>query len=236
MSSNQDQTAAQQNFEQEVAEYLAANPDFFERHRDLLADLRLPHESGAAVSLLERQLGVLREQRDDQQQRLQVLIQNAQLNEKLNHVMQSLVLDLLDTCSLHDIVEVVEQRIASDFNADAVAIKFMVTNNAVVQADPQMASWSTAELGLFEKLVNSRHSLCGSFDQQQTAQLFASFAGTIESAALIPLVDEIDGRRNIGLLAIGSEDGQRFRADMGTLFLDYLGKVVARIARRYLGE
>jgi len=46
-----------------VAEYLQTYPDFFERNGPLLAKLRLPHlrDAGATVSLVERQVEVLRE-------------------------------------------------------------------------------------------------------------------------------------------------------------------------------
>ena len=44
-----------------IAEYLLANPDFFTRNSDLLADLQLPHSTGgAATSLIERQVSMLR--------------------------------------------------------------------------------------------------------------------------------------------------------------------------------
>lgn len=49
--------------ENEVADFLRAHPDFFERHLALLSELVVPHSSrGGAVSLLERQVGVLRDQ------------------------------------------------------------------------------------------------------------------------------------------------------------------------------
>ena len=49
--------------ENEVADFLRTHPDFFERHLALLTELVVPHSSrGGAVSLLERQVGVLRDQ------------------------------------------------------------------------------------------------------------------------------------------------------------------------------
>src|ERR1700721_2500481 len=49
-----------------VADFLQTHPDFFERNAALLAKLRLPHlrDMGATVSLVERQVEVLREDFD----------------------------------------------------------------------------------------------------------------------------------------------------------------------------
>ena len=45
----------------QVAEYLSANPDFFSDRDSLLALMTLPHQQGGAVSLVERQVSVLRD-------------------------------------------------------------------------------------------------------------------------------------------------------------------------------
>ena len=57
--------------EETVARYLQLNPDFFERHQPLLARLRLPHaRTGATISLVERQVEVLREKQSGVEQKL----------------------------------------------------------------------------------------------------------------------------------------------------------------------
>jgi hypothetical protein len=49
--------------EEQIAEYLSTHPEFFERHGSVLARLKLPHHQRgtAAISLVERQVLVLRE-------------------------------------------------------------------------------------------------------------------------------------------------------------------------------
>jgi len=44
----------------QVASYLKKHPDFFINRDSLLAEITLPHESGQAISLLERQVKILR--------------------------------------------------------------------------------------------------------------------------------------------------------------------------------
>ncbi len=60
--------------EADVAEYLRSHPDFFERHSGLLLGLKLPHPTGAgAVSLMERQVAVLRQHNADLDRQFQAV-------------------------------------------------------------------------------------------------------------------------------------------------------------------
>lgn len=62
---------AGQSEEERIERYLGLNPDFFERHLPLLARMRLPHmRTGSTVSLVERQVEVLREQKSDADRKL----------------------------------------------------------------------------------------------------------------------------------------------------------------------
>ena len=73
MSIHQDQKIESKDEERGIVRFLRDHPDFFERHPELLADMLLPHETGSAVSLVERQVSVLREQWDDFKKKLQQL-------------------------------------------------------------------------------------------------------------------------------------------------------------------
>ena len=64
-------------------DYLEANLDFFERHSELLSSLRLPHISGDAVSLVERQISILRQKDRKMEYRLEELIEVARINDAL---------------------------------------------------------------------------------------------------------------------------------------------------------
>ena len=66
-----------------VAEYLEQNPGFFEQHADLLSDIKLQHGSGGAISLIERQVAVLREKNQALESNILQLVQIAQDNEVL---------------------------------------------------------------------------------------------------------------------------------------------------------
>jgi len=76
--------------------------------------------------------------------------------------------------------------------------------------------------------------VCGTLKPGQLDALFAAEADDIASAALIPLVESASSRKCYGLLAIGSQDRNRFRADMGTVFLSQLGKILSRVLKKHL--
>src|ERR1043165_6469506 len=76
--------AAVETEEEIVARYLQHNPDFFERHQPLLSRLRLPHaRSGSTISLVERQVEVLREKQAGLEQKLAEFVSVARANDAI---------------------------------------------------------------------------------------------------------------------------------------------------------
>ena len=234
MSSQQDQKIDIKDTERDIVRYLRDHPDFFERHQGLLADMLLPHETGGAISLLERQVSVLREQRDDNKKKLQQLIKTAQKNEQLNNHVNTLILALLDAMSLEEVLEVVRTRLANDFDAEAVVVRLFNTGHPTMTRLPELVDWSEPVLGAFEKVIDGRKPVCGALKPGQLDALFSDQSDNIVSAALIPLVESASSSKCYGMLAIGSPDRNRFRADMGTVFLSQLGKVLTRVLKQHL--
>ena len=232
--SSQDHKAKDKAFEHEIARYLRDHPAFFEDHQDILAGMILSHESGSAVSLIERQVQVLREQKDEQKRKLQTLISTAQNNEKLNNNVNTLILELLDADSLNDILNVIEQRMRADFEADAVVVKLLASGNTILKEHEELTAWQQPALVIGEKVMTARQPVCGSFNTEQMQALFDD--ADIQSAGVVPLVEDENSKNCYGIIAIGSYDPQRFRADMGTLFLSLLGQVLTRILKRHLAE
>lgn len=222
------------SLERDIIKFLETHPDFFERHPELLSGLRLPHESGQAVSLIEKQVSVLREQNSTLKNRLDRLTENAKGNEKLSERINGLILSLLDADSLDAVINIIEQRLSNDFNADAVVIRLFNTGHPAMAAHPEILDWDEPALGAFEKIIAGRKPICGSLKPGQLESLFNDDAGNIGSAALIPLVESDHSTTCYGMLAIGSHDHMRFRSDMGTLFLKHLGDVLARVLRNHL--
>lgn len=222
------------DLEKTVVRFLRDHPDFFEQHTDLLADMTLPHDSGRAVSLIERQVAVLRDQKTELKRRLQQLLQLARSNEDLSVRFNALILELLDAITLDDVLETVHSRLISDFDADAVVIRLFRSGAALNSRRPEFVDWSEPVLGAFEKIIAGRKPVCGHLKHGQLDSLFADQADNIASVALVPLVENGDAKTCHGMLAVGSRDPKRFHPEMGTLFLGYLANVLSRVLKPHL--
>jgi uncharacterized protein YigA (DUF484 family) len=219
-----------------IVRYLRDHPDFFESHQDLLADMILPHDSGQAVSLIERQVSILREQKDHHKAKLKHLIQAAEQNEKVSQKVNALVLDLLDATTLGEILDLIPEALQKSFNIDTVMLRLFKTDHPDIKTHSYVSDWNESVKQAFDKVITNRRPICGHFNPEQLQMLFRDSAEKIHSAALIPLVSDEQDKACIGLLAIGSHDPERFRAEMGTVFLTYLGQVMTRIMRLHLSE
>ena len=94
-----------------VAEYLKNNLDFFNKRPDVLAEVNIPHQHGSAVSLVERQVAVLREQNELSRKRLHELIEIARQNEELARRMHQLALTLMDADDPKDIFNTLYEKL-----------------------------------------------------------------------------------------------------------------------------
>jgi len=216
-----------------IVRYLRNHPDFFERHLDLLADMTLPHNSGT-ISLIERQVQILREQKETNKRKLVTLIQNAQTNERLSEHVNKLILALLDASDLDAVLDILQTRLIKDFEADYVVVRLFDTGHPAMAARPEIVDWSEPVMGAFEKVIKDRRPVCGRLKPGQLESLFNDAAGQVASAALIPLVESESSKTCYGLLAIGSLESERFRADMGTLFLSQIGNILSRVLKQKL--
>src|SRR5688572_27188339 len=104
--------------EDAIADYLQQNPDFFERHAPVLAKLKLPHGRGAAtVSLVDRQVLVLREKNEKLETRLRELIEVARDNDVLASKIHRLACRLLRARTAPALIDALEGSLREDFGA-----------------------------------------------------------------------------------------------------------------------
>ena len=206
--------------EQEVADYLGDNPEFFERHLGLLRELKIPHPTDdRAVSLMERQVMTLRDQVERYRGQLEDLIEVARENERLNRRLHELTLALIETGTLDEVLNTLQDELRAQFDADAVELRLFSASDldqAVNEGEPGPA--------MFRDFMEQGKPKCGELQQEQLAYLFGSQANETGSVALVP----ITGERTMGILAIGSRDASRFHSGKGTEFLRRLGDVVGR--------
>lgn len=217
-------TAAQAE-EDSVARYLQHNLDFFEHHQPLLARLRLPHaRGGSTISLIERQVEVLRQHQAAAEQKLAEFVKVARSNDAVAEKIHRFTRRLLRARSRAAAVEQLEASLREDFDAfDSVLVLVGPADDIPEQRFVKVVAADDPNLKSFESLFANGKPRCGQARDSQREFLFGAEAPDIGSVALIPLGE----KGSIGLLALGSTDHDRFHPGMSTEFLGRAGDLVA---------
>jgi uncharacterized protein YigA (DUF484 family) len=217
---------AGQTDEERIERYLTANPDFFERHQALLGRMRLPHmRTGSTVSLVERQVEVLRDQKTDADRRLAEFIAVARANDQLAERIHRFTRRMLRAATPAAALAALEASLREDF--DAFHSVLLLTNApASLQLDyePFLRKLPADDVNLrtFEALLATGKPRCGQVRDTQRDFLFGPESASIGSVALVPLGDA----GTVGLLALGSAERERFHPGMSTEFLKRMGELI----------
>ena len=213
-----------------VAEFLAEHPGFFESHPQLAAKLRIPHSSGEAVSLIEKQVEILRKQNMQLERKLVDLIEVARANDAAVERIHQLVLAVMDAEDLPDLLHSLADRLRHRFGADAVKLILFRGEARDVEFGPAVRMERDApEATEFQNLLKNGQPIVGRLRPRQLEILFEENAPRIGSAALVPIGDRAD----IGLLGIGSHSEDQFGPTLGTTFLVRIGDVLSAALRKY---
>jgi uncharacterized protein YigA (DUF484 family) len=211
-----------------VADYLLTYPDFFERNSQLLTKLRLPHvrDVAATVSLVERQVEVLRERNHSLERKLKELVDVARANDALADRIHRLCQRLIRTQTLADSIGAIETSLREDFDAmNSVLVLFLEEARAlepVMGRFLRVANPADEDMRTFDSLMSSGKPRCGQVRDAQRDYLFGAESVAIGSVALTPL-----GQKGaLGILAIGASDAERFHPGMSTEFLLRIGELV----------
>jgi uncharacterized protein YigA (DUF484 family) len=216
--------------EHEIVNFLRANPDFLDHHPELLAAMTIPHASGDAVSLLERQVAVLREENSRLKRQLDELIRLARQNEQLNGRIQALVLTLMNAVGPQAIFTSLERCLREEFGADRVcSLIFAEPSFADAGHQAHFVGAETARRAPFADILGAGHTRCGALAAAQREALFGAGAHA-GSAVVMPL----RGRGWDGVLVIASDSSERYQAGMGTEFLDYLRDIVTLVVEPWV--
>lgn len=238
MNEAKEQTSVEATLDEAaVVEHLQQHADFLQRHPDVLAAQAVSHDSGAAASLIERQVGVLRDNNRQLQSRLNELIEMARGNEQRVTRLNSIAKALLAAADGAAFATALNDCIRQEMRVDATFVGLrgldaaVGTGGSAIQPLPEQSPASDAVTHVFRR----GKPICGPLSAQQVEALFGAEADaeapTVASAAMVPL--GTDGVH--GALVLASADGDYFDPDMGTLFLELLGELVTTGLRRHLG-
>lgn len=208
-----------------IADYLRQHPDFFVRHASLLASLLLPHaRGGGAVSLVERQVEVLREKSQSLETRLAELVAVARTNEQLVAKFHQLTRRLLAARDRQDLISRLELSLREDFDVPQARLVLVGSASAGLLPGRFAIAAEAKDLSLagFDSLLASGKPRCGALRDSQREFLFGGDGAGLNSVALVP----VGGANPSALLALGSPDKDRFNPGISTDFLARLAELV----------
>ena len=210
--------------ELQLISMLRENTEILLQHPELLAVLEVPHESGKAVSLIERQVTVLRKKMQTQDDRLRDLMSVARDNERLAKSRHSLALSLLAVHDLDDVTRIVLDVLSNELAADHAVIKlFSDDKERIEKSCGLFVDVNDDALTVFNTMLQQKNTICGKASAAQKAFLFSDRAESIASVAVIPLI----AGANLGLIGLGANNAERFKSSMGTEFLSQVGELIS---------
>jgi len=212
--------------ESAIADYLKSHPDFFERHPLILLSLKLPHRTGgSAVSLVERQVSVLRQRNAQLERQFKDLVAVAKTNDALVEKIHQLGLKLMRARGLPARLERLETGLREDFGAErAVLVLFGDKVPAAAERAGFVRRLSSEDPAVkpFAGFLRAAKPRCGPLRDRQK-YLFERDADTLASAALVPLGADA----SVGFLIIGSRNPDYFHPGQRVDFLARLGELLS---------
>lgn len=213
---------------EEVAKYLQDNPQFFEEHADLVSHIAIPHpHGGRTISITERQMLSLRDKNRQLEGKMGELLQFGEENDIISEKMHRLGVAMIAAGSFQAVLHTLNFHLRDDFSIPHVALRLWQRPEGLDEL-PEFADVSE-ELQAFAETLGQ--PFCGSTSGFETSTWFGEASRHLRSQALIALRN---GGGTIGMIALGSEDPQRFYSGMGTLYLERLGEMASAALARVL--
>jgi uncharacterized protein len=213
---------------EQVAEFLRQNPGFFENHVDILVNLQIPHpHGGRAVSIGERQLVAVREKSKILEEKLHELISFGEENDAVSEKVHRLACRLIDAPSLDAVLDTLYLDLLDHFAVPHVAVRLW----KVAEENPDTKEFGAVAGEMRQFVENMTAPYCGNHAVYESQAWFGEAAPHLKSFALVPLVR--DGML-FGVIALASEDAQRFYPEMGTLYLSRIGDLMSHSLWRFV--
>ena len=208
-----------------VARYLRTHSDFFMHHPELIETLAIPHETGEAVSLVERQVELLRTKNKELDRKLQQLITVAKDNERVSRRLHTMALSIVSINGYEATLSGIQELLHTDFPGTKVIIRLFDLMPSTEVRDCNYIEATLLKSKLVQDLFSSRRRGVAFMTKRQIENVFMQQDGKkpIRSAAAVALRKQ---QQQLGVLFLGSTDVNRFQSGMGTLFLGNLGEIV----------
>lgn len=209
-----------------VARFLQENPSFFSEHAELFAALTVPHPNQArAISLGERQIMTLRERQKEMELRLATLSHQATFNQGVAEKITRWCADLLTVTEPTALPGQIISGLKQIFDVPEVALRMW----GLANPDSALDTAVTDQDKTFAQGLAAPY--CGPNQALAVARWLQIDAASL---AIVPLTRSIDDGEPtvIGLLLLASDERDRFTPDMGTTFLETIGRLASAALSR----
>lgn len=219
--------------DRDIAEYLIAHPDFFERHAELLAGVRLTSPHGQrAVSLQERQIEMQREKTKQIERRLAELLRYGHENDDITGKLHLWTLGLLRERDPHALPDAIARGLREVFGVPYSAVR--VWNVATPYAPAEFARNVSEEVKIFASSLATPY--CGANTGFEAVNWLGA-PNDPEAVALLALRDPgLPDAPVFGLLVMGSGDARRFHEGMSTDYLAQIGELASAALGKLLAD
>ncbi len=208
----------------EVEDFLILNPDFLSANSHILNSIEIVHETGGAVSLIQKQVEMLRKNYDSTSSNLLQLLKIAKTNEGIFEKTKSLILELIICRNLNDVILITEKKFIEEFKADACKVLFFKDNTNLPKGRILDAKEAHKMIG---KKYNAGEIFCGPLDKRESGYIFDKKDKIIDSV-LVP----IKNTECPGMLAIGSRIEDTYSKENDSLFLEFVAETLSKLIDR----
>ncbi|MFT7267335.1 MAG: hypothetical protein ACI9LL_000704 [Porticoccus sp.] len=207
-----------------IKDYLQANPTFFDDNPDILKLISLPHKNGGAISLIERQIALLRKRDLELSNHISGLLSRAQDNEQLFKKTSRLIVSLISAANLTAVIDALSKSLSTDFQVEFHQLVLFDERGLTPTPHARIIAMKEAKLQV-GSLLEKKAPLSGILTNNELHFLFEGKSKEIQSTAVATLSDG----SVFGILAIGSSDSNYYNNAIDTLFFNQIAEVLSQL-------
>lgn len=176
-------------------------------------------------TVIAHRLSALEDSNSEIKQQLELLLEIGRRNEEKFLWLKSFILKLFEVQGFAQLDQVIFHQLIDFTHVNHVTLFLKELNH---QGDLLHIKAVKYPNRVHPRLFDLEKTQCETSREEEYYNLFEVSVNEPSSVALVPL----HYRSYLGTLAIGSIDHAKFNVDVDTLFLDFLGEVIARVIVR----
>jgi uncharacterized protein len=215
--------------DKDVAAYLLANPDFFVGRDRLLLKIQVPHKSKGTISLVEKQLDVIRDRQKKTRRQLKQFVENAERNKEIFDKSRKLILSMIAAKRSPEFFAAIEKGLKRDFGCKANSLMVFGKTKQINHFTSRIPTETAKKY--VGTLMQSKVPTLGTLRPKEQDFLFRDQSEKVKSAAVLTIRDK---NKYLGMLAIGSGDTEYFTPDMDALFINFIAETLGKLLPQHL--